>query len=553
VSTTAEEVVFPEPDEIEGFWALDKMHAPRPIAPLSFDLVVRTLAEGFTKAQEEYDCPIMVTTKEINHYFYVAFHPIPDEAEIERRMQTYHQKLAEKVPGVGKTWDEEWKPEVIASNTPLKTEDYSGLSDAELVARLDEFTNRMRYQWWIHGHINFVLLSSSAFCDLYDEIMQPEVPTEAYETLQGFHTRSVDASRGLWDLSRTVKNSPELRQLFTTKEPKDVLAALAETEEGRAFKEQLDEFLFEFGWRHDAVYDLADVPWREDPSIPLASIAAMIDLPESEDPEKQYQQRVARREDLMAKLREKVADDPELSAKVEELYEAARYSFPLTEDHAFYIDQLYVGVFRRFVLAVGERLVAKGVVDDPDDVFFLYRDELVDALTKGEDQRALVAERRASFDRSAQVIPPTALGTPPPPPEAPDPFMDALVYRLLGITPPEENADENVLKAVAGSPGIYTGTARVVRSLSEAIEELEEGEVMVCEMTLPPWVPMFSIAGAVVSDVGGVLSHAAIVAREFGLPAVVGSDVGTKVIRTGQTVTVDGNAGVVYLDGREVA
>jgi pyruvate,water dikinase len=411
----------------------------------------------------------------------------------------------------------------------------------------------MRYQWWIHGHINFVLLSSSAFCDLYDEIMQPEVSTEAYETLQGFHTRSVDASRGLWSLSRTVKNSPALRQLFTTKEPKDVLAALAETEEGRAFKAQLDEFLFEYGWRHDAVYDLADVPWREDPSIPLASIAAMIDLPESEDPESQYQQRVARREELMAKLRAKVADDPELSAKVEELYEAARYSFPLTEDHAFYIDQLYVGVFRRFVLALGERLVAKGVVDDANDVFFLYRDELVDALTQGEDQRARVAERRASFDRSAQVIPPTALGTPPPPPDAPDPFMDALVYRLLGITPPEENADENVLKAVAGSPGIYTGTARVVRSLSEAIEELEEGEVMVCEMTLPPWVPMFSIAGAVVSDVGGVLSHAAIVAREFGLPAVVGSDVGTKVIRTGQTVTVDGNAGVVYLDGREVA
>jgi pyruvate,water dikinase len=553
VSTTAEEVVFPKPDEIEGFWALDKMHAPRPIAPLSFDLIVRTLAEGFTKAQAEYDCPIMVTTKEINHYFYVAFHPLPDGAEIERRMQTYHQKLAEKVPGVGKTWDEEWKPAVIASNTPLKTEDYSGLSDAELVAKLDEFTERMRHQWWIHGHINFVLLSSSAFCDLYDEIMQPEISTEAYETLQGFHTRSVDASRGLWALSRTVKNSPALRQLFTTKEPKDVLAALDESEEGRAFRTQLDEYLFEYGWRHDAVYDLADIPWREDPSIPLASIAAMVDLPESEDPEQQYQQRVARREELMSKLRAKVADDPEQAAKVEELYEAARYSFPLTEDHAFYIDQLYIGVFRRFVLALGDRLVAKGVIDQRDDVFFLYRDELADALINGGDQRSLVSERRASFDRSAQVIPPTALGTPPPPPDAPDPFMDALVYRLLGITPPEENADENVLKAVAGSPGIYTGTARVVRSLSEAIEELEDGEVMVCEMTLPPWVPMFSIAGAVVSDVGGVLSHAAIVAREFGVPAVVGTDVGTKVIRTGQTVTVDGNAGVIYLDGREVA
>ena len=99
--TTTDEITFPGPDEIEGFWNLDKMHAPRPVTPLSFDLVVRTLAEGFTKAQAEYDCPIMVSTKEVNHYFYVAFHPIPDEAEIADRMTRYHGQLAAMVPGVG--------------------------------------------------------------------------------------------------------------------------------------------------------------------------------------------------------------------------------------------------------------------------------------------------------------------------------------------------------------------------------------------------------------------------------------------------------------------
>ena len=121
------------------------------------------------------------------------------------------------------------------------------------------------------------------------------------------------------------------------------------------------------------------------------------------------------------------------------------------------------------------------------------------------------------------------LGTPPPPPQPGDfvdPFMDALVVRLLGITPPDDEPDPNLIDGVAGSPGVYTGVARVVRSLSEA-GDLEDGEVMVCEMTLPPWVPMFSIAGAVVSDVGGVMSHCAIVAREFDVPAVVGSLVGT--------------------------
>ena len=552
MTATTDEIVFPGPDEIEGFWALDKMHAPRPVTPLSFDLIVYTLAEGFTKAQAEYDCPIMVTAREINHYFYVAFHPIPDEAEIADRMTRYHQKLDSMVPGVGKTWDEEWKPEVIAANVPLKTADWSGLSDADLVAKLDELTDQMRHQWWIHGHINFVLLSSSAFCDLYDAIMRPDDPTESYQTLHGFPTTSVDASRGLWALSRTVLASPALTEVFQTTAPRQLAAKLDQTDEGRAFRQQLNDFLFEYGWRHDAVYDLADVPWREDPSIPLASIANMMKLDDSEDPEVIYRQKVARREELMANVRAKLDDEPGTLAKFDELYEAAQYSFPLTEDHAFYIDQLFISVFRRFCLAVGDRLVAKGQIDRPDDVFYLYRGELVDALTAGNDQRELVAERRASMAAAAQAGPaPTTLGTPPPPPEAPDPFMDALVFRLLGMVPPEESADPGALKGVPGSHGVYTGTARVVRSLDEATE-LEDGEVMVCEMTLPPWVPVFSVAGAIVADVGGVLSHTAIVAREMGLPAVVGTEVGTTAIKTGQTITVDGTKGFVYLDGRSV-
>ena len=279
--------------------------------------------------------------------------------------------------------------------------------------------------------------------------------------LQGFPTTSVDAARGLWALSRTVLASPTLKEQFESKEGTELLAALDESEEGRDFRRQLDEFLFDYGWRHDAVYDLADVPWREDPAIPLGNIRAMMDLPETEDPELQYQANVAAREELFAKLRERLADDPDTMAKLDELYEAARYSFPLTEDHAFYIDQMYISVFRRFVLAVGDRLVANGVFDQPDDVFFLYRDELVDVLENGGDRRALVAERRASFERAGTVSPPSPLGTPPPPPEVPDPFMDALVTRLLGMVPPgDENPDTNVLKAVAGSPGVYTGPAR---------------------------------------------------------------------------------------------
>src|SRR4029079_13361702 len=268
-------------------------------------------------------------------------------------------------------WEEEWKPEVRALNEAERSADYDSLSDTELVAKLDEMTAHMRHQGWIHGHINFVLLSSSAFCDLYDEVMQPTEPTESYQTLQGFHTRSVDVNRGLWVLSRKVKASPALSEAFRTLPTDQLLAALDATEEGRDLRADLDAFLFEFGWRHDAVYDLADVPWREDPTIPLASIAAFLDLDDDQDPEVLYQRSVATRERLLSNMRARLADDPETLAKLDHLYEAAHYSFPLTEDHAFYIDQLGVSVFRRFVLAIGDRLVAKGLLDSGGHLFSL--------------------------------------------------------------------------------------------------------------------------------------------------------------------------------------
>ena len=236
----------------------------------------------------------------------------------------------------------------------------------------------------------------------------------------------------------------------------------------------------------------------------------------------QFNRAVARREELTAKIRAKLADDPDKLAEFEELFDAAQYAYPLTEDHAFYIDQMGVVLFRRFVRAVGAALARNGCIAEGDDVFFLFDREVRDTMANGTDYKSLVQERKAELEACGKAQPPDILGTPPPPPQPGDfvdPFMDAVTSRLLGIKAPAEGEqDPNLIDGVAGSPGIYRGVARVVRSLEEA-GDLEDGEVMVCEMTLPPWVPMFAIAGAVVSDVGGVMSHCAIVARRVQHPS----------------------------------
>jgi rifampicin phosphotransferase len=543
-TTTYGPEAFPTADQIEGFWSFDKMHAPRPVTPLSSELIIPGLSWGFTTAQVEYDSPLVVDHKIINYYYYARFYAHDDEKVVADRLSRYETTLWAKVPTVGPRWETEWKPGLIELVEKNKRADWSKLSDDELLTQLQWFMDHMGHQWYIHGHINFALLAAATFCDFYDEVMQPTDSTESYQCLQGYRTRTVDATQALWNLSRLIRSDASLHALFTSKEPHDLPTELAKTEAGRNFLAKFDEFLFEFGWRSDAVYDMADITWREEPAIPLAALGAYIGLADSDDPEIHFNNSVAKREKLMSGIRAKLANDPEKLALLEKYYGSASYNLPLTEDHAFWIDQSGIAVFRRFVIEVGKRLAAKGSLAQAEDVHYLFVEELRDAVRTGTDYKPITAKRRAEMAEWAKVTPPPVLGTPPPP--APDPFMDALVVRLLGVRPPEENADPALLRGVAGSAGKITGRARVVRSLSEATE-IEDGDIVVCEMTLPPWVPLFSIAGAFVTDTGGVLSHCAIVAREFGLPAVVGTMFGTSAIKDGQTVTVDGDNGTVTI------
>ncbi len=545
-------VRWPAPDEVPGFFVLDKMHAPRPLHKLSQDCVMKTLATGFTRAQVEYDCPIVCSVLPVNDYFYLSFHPHPDPAVIADRMTRYIATVERDVPGIGKRWLDEWLPRIRSRNEAERLVDYTVLSDAELLATFDDMTAWMEEMWYIHGHINFALISGAALSDMYTEVMQPADPTEAYQILQGYHTRPVDAAHELWQLSRSVRNSPALQATFDAHKPADLAAALAGSEQGAAFLERLHAFLHDFGWRSDAVYDLADVPWLEDPTIPLGNIARFVNMDDDEDPMINFNRAVELRTELTARIRARLADDPARLAQFETLYDAAKFAYPVTEDHAFYIDQMGVVLMRRFTRAVGAALARNGSIATGDDVFFLHADEVRDALANGGTFHDRIEQRRAEWTAAAASDAPGAIGTPPPPPrpgDFVDPFVDSLVSRLLGVKPPPEAVDPLVIDGVAGAPGVYTGVARVVRSLAEA-GDLNEGEIMVCEMTLPPWVPMFAIAGAVVADVGGVMSHCAIVAREFAIPAVVGSVDGTLRITTGQTITVDGTNGDVYLDGR---
>ena len=180
-------------------------------------------------------------------------------------------------------------------------------------------------------------------------------------------------------------------------------------------------------------------------------------------------------------------------------------------------------------------------------MFFLYKDELRDTLANATDRKATIQQRRTAMDEASRIVPPFHLGAPTP--NTDDPFFIAIVDKMLGLLPVEPSTDPDVITGVAASPGTAQGTAKVVKSLVEA-SKLQQGDIMVCEMTVPTWVPLFATVKAIVADSGGILSHCAIVAREFHLPAVVGTRVGTEAIKDGMTITVDGTKGMVRIDAR---
>lgn len=245
----------------------------------------------------------------------------------------------------------------------------------------------------------------------------------------------------------------------------------------------------------------------------------------------------------------------------EELVQLARTVYPYVENHNFYVEHWHHGVFWNKVRELGDVFVAHGFLEDREDIFLLHRNEIYSALydlnigwAAMVDARgpsywpAEVAKRKGWLEKLAGWTPPPALGMPP------EQVTEPLSIMLWGIT--QETVDEWLggvdgdhegdLRGVAASPGKVQGRARVVNT-AEELHAVEPGEILVCRVTAPSWAPVFSKVAAAVSDLGGIMAHTAIVSREYGLPAVVGTGYGTVRIQNGQLIEVDGDNGVVTL------
>jgi pyruvate,water dikinase len=541
---TAQHTDFPIPADLpEGFWNWDRIHCPHPTHPLEQELMLDTTAAGFTRSMDQMGSPFGVVSRLINNYSYLTFSILDTGGEDPKaRSDRYKQNVAELMPKVRQRWEQEWLPAMLPSLEKATTTDWAALNDQELLDTFDRMKEDVIDRWAVHGLINYSFYAAGLFADFYREELKPENENEGYEALQGFPSIALESSRGLWTLSRLVRANPELKTIFETKQPGEIMAALKAMPSAVEFLREYDAYIEKFGWRGDSAYELYKPSWREDPSLAFSAIQGFIGMGDEMSPDAGYDKAVKHREQLLAAARQKLSG--EKLAKFNQLYEQAEAFTPISEDHNHYIDQMGDISMRYPALEMGRRLVAKGRLDSEDGIFFLYTAE-IKAGFAGTDQRALVKERRAEREKWSKVVPPPAIGTPPPP--SGDPVED-LLMRFFGV-PVEASTDASVINGIAASPGTVSGTAKVLKDLSES-SKLQPGDIMVCEMTLPPWTPLFATAAAVVADSGGILSHCAIVAREYRIPCVVGTAVGTQVLKDGMQLTVDGSRGIVRIDSR---
>lgn len=334
----------------------------------------------------------------------------------------------------------------------------------------------------------------------------------------------------LWNLAQEAKRSPTVREILLHVSDGDVRRVLQADGEGRIFLAELDAFLEQYGHR-EVRMDILYPTWGEDPAPVLQFLRGYFDADERMNPLGQQTRLVREREQLAHEVDEHVQRDLTGRIAVAPLF---HWVLKNTQAHTRERDTMHFELtrlfppFRRALLELGARWHAQGMIDAPQDVFFMTLDEMERMAGAAQPMQEIVRERRVEFERNAQRTPPAVLRE--------------------GVAVEVERAQSEDarggLRGIAGSPGVARGIVRIVRGPHE-FEKLKRGEILVAPLTNPVWTPLFAIAGGIITQVGGILSHGAIVAREYGIPAVMAVPDATNILQDGEWVTVDGDRGMV--------
>ncbi|MBI9102721.1 MAG: hypothetical protein JEY99_09910 [Spirochaetales bacterium] len=537
-------------DEAEKklFWFYDDNHIPFPVSPMFFSM------DGWWGPTCEYlfrrfdvDSGVKWHGKRINGYVYTAIEPrAPKDAEEAGKyygwvMPTYATNFLD-------WWENRYLPEVLLNFKYIDNFDTENATLPELMIYLEEMVDIQERNFRLHWILNWAQFTASmgfggAVSELIGEVDQDIMGKVNVSRAD----RNWDSLKALWVLKNEVAADPDLNTLFRGTKPEEIRAKLESTSKGKAFVQKVVAYSKEFGYKaiytHEYVFPL----YVEDQTPIFGQIKSYLESDFNYN--SVYDKCIKEQDDAIAYLRDKmVGKSAEDIKKFEDALDLNLKMLPLTPDHHFYFDQGTYARMRLVLLSVGRKMVKDGLLDTADDIMFLEYEQLRRYVGDPDiyPGRKIIADEKAAKIVAEKQIPKDWVGT------VTQQNMYEEPYHTLWGYPEKferEQSGDKVAGVIAGlpaSPGTVEGIARVVRSTDE-FDEVQQGDIIVCIMTNPAWVVVFSKIAGIVTDSGGVLSHSAVVAREFMLPAVVGTSSATKEIKTGDRISVDGDTGVVKI------
>lgn len=531
------------------FW-VDDLHCPQPISPMWFDVggwwytcdyMYRRFGAPFGKAW---------VAKKINEYVMTAVVPrsSPEAAELapyyEMVMPVYAEKFLD-------WWKRRYLPEILRNFEYLDTYPVNVASLAELMVLLEESLDIQERHFRLHWILNLAQFQSAFdFERLFKDIIGEKHAALVGRILVSDEDRNWDSIRELWKLKEQVKGNAALKLLFgKSTNAAELRVSLGTSEDGKKLLRQLDEFSKEFGNKAIYSHEYIFPTWREDSTPFLEALRGQVsddyDYPESV--RKLRENRAA----AIAEMWSLFPDNrtPSDREKFQRKLDCALKMAPLTPDHHFYMDQGTYARVRHVLIAVGTKMVELGILTRLDDTVFLKYHELrvISANPSAFDVTSLVNRRRSEREAAFKLRPPAWAGTITQWSLYEEPYKGNWGWPDI-YTKAAEAAKQakGSLRGLGASAGVIEGRARLVTGI-EQFDEIEKGEILVCKMTNPAWVMAFTKIAGLVTDAGGALSHPAVVSREFGIPAVVGTGKATQEIRTGQTIRLDGSAGLVEI------
>jgi rifampicin phosphotransferase len=557
-------------DPPPGFWQREATHSPKPLSPMNYSVLKPPQNSAVRRALGEFGLLLeTIEFRNIGGWEYIRNVPLggkdrpPPPSWLVPLMASLYPPMRKRVQrcvhairtdlhgrSIGR-WYGEWRPDLENRILEIREVELTTQSDEDLDRHISGTLNLVGHALYIHFVLHVAISVPIADLAFTCRELLAWDDGRALLLVSGLSEMSTQPARRLSELAGMAAGRP------------DVLGELERVDEGTLdriaqfdpdFASALHSYQRQFGCRA-LRYEIADPTLAETPELILRQIRDH--ALHGRDPAAQLAAMDRQRQTTIGEARRLLVNRPAAEReRFERALARAERAYPVREDNEFYTVSVPLALVRYAALEMGRRLADRKQIAHRDDVFLLEMDEALTALRHGGDQRLLVRRRKGERAWITSHPGPASFGKDLGPPPSFNAFpsevqvsMRALLWTVDHIMEAKMGARRQevtagALRGIAAAPGRYVGPVRIVMDEDE-FGKIRAGDVLVCPITSPVWSVLFPSVGALVTDTGGILSHPAIIAREYHIPAVVATGNATSLLRDGQVVTVDGTAGIV--------